>query len=179
MIFIKGASSWDYGTCHIGDHRRLKQACAVLPEPSLFKHMKYGGWRKVRPKIRHLAPLDGCTCVWRTSLQRTKSAIITWDGSIFIFFFFFCITDLFTGIIRIFNSCAVLIENTVTRVTVRHHKACWTVIPSDRICSSHRTTILDSFSGMLTFRLEFVLFYQFYAEIITFFDQETFSSVPV
>ena len=35
---------------------------AVWPEPSLFKQMKYGSRRKVRPKIRHLAPLDGCTC---------------------------------------------------------------------------------------------------------------------
>ena len=28
------------------------------PEPSLFAHMKYGSRRRVRPKIRHLAPLD-------------------------------------------------------------------------------------------------------------------------
>ena len=31
----------------------------------------------------------------------------------------------------------------------------------------------------IAFRLDFVLFYQFYAEITTFFDQETFGSVPV
>ena len=35
---------------------------AVLPEPSLFAHIKYGNRRKGRPKIRHLAPLDGCAC---------------------------------------------------------------------------------------------------------------------
>ena len=33
---------------------------AVSPEPSLFAHMKYGSRRRVRTKIRHLAPLDGC-----------------------------------------------------------------------------------------------------------------------
>ena len=31
---------------------------AVLPEPSLFAHMKYGSRQRVQPKIRHLAPLD-------------------------------------------------------------------------------------------------------------------------
>ena len=50
-------------------HRRTAKAqarlriCAVLPEPSLFAHMKYGSRGRVRPKIRHLAPLDGCACV--------------------------------------------------------------------------------------------------------------------
>ena len=34
------------------------------PEPSLFAHIKYGSRRRVRPKIRHLAPLDGCACVF-------------------------------------------------------------------------------------------------------------------
>ena len=37
---------------------------AVSPEPSLFAHMKYGHRRRVRPKIRHLAPLDGCACAF-------------------------------------------------------------------------------------------------------------------
>ena len=35
---------------------------AVSPEPSLFAHMKYGSRQRVGPKIRHLAPLDGCAC---------------------------------------------------------------------------------------------------------------------
>ena len=54
---------------------------AVSPEPSLVTHMKYGSSRRVQPK-RHLAPMDGCACVWRMSLRRTKSAIISWDGAI-------------------------------------------------------------------------------------------------
>ena len=39
---------------------------AVSPEPSLFAHMKYGSRRRVRQKIRHLAPLplDGCACAF-------------------------------------------------------------------------------------------------------------------
>ena len=37
---------------------------AVSPEPSLFAYIKYGSIRRVRPKIRHLAPLDGCTCAF-------------------------------------------------------------------------------------------------------------------
>ena len=33
---------------------------AVPPEPSLFAHIKYGSIRRVLPKVRRLAPLDGC-----------------------------------------------------------------------------------------------------------------------
>ena len=36
----------------------------VSPEPSLFAHMNYGRSRRVQPKFRHLAPLDGCTCAF-------------------------------------------------------------------------------------------------------------------
>ena len=55
------ASSWDYGT-----YRRPAKAQASLriptvsPEPSLFIHMKYRSRQSVRPKSRHLAPLDDC-----------------------------------------------------------------------------------------------------------------------
>ena len=51
-------------------HRRPVKAqaslriCAVSPQPSLFAHMKYGSRQRVRPKIRYLAPLDGCTCAF-------------------------------------------------------------------------------------------------------------------
>ena len=37
---------------------------AVSPEPSLFADMKYRSRRRVEPKIRHLAPLDGCACTF-------------------------------------------------------------------------------------------------------------------
>ena len=70
------ASSWDYGTYHIGEKWRLRL------EPSLFVHMEYGSRRRVRPKIR-LAPLDGWLrmCVWRMSLRRTKGIVNSWVGS--------------------------------------------------------------------------------------------------
>ena len=51
-------------------HRRTAKAQvslrihAVSPEPSLFAHMKYGSRQRVRPKIRHLASLDGCACAF-------------------------------------------------------------------------------------------------------------------
>ena len=37
---------------------------AVSPEPLLFTNIKYGKRRRVRPKIRHLGPLDGCACAF-------------------------------------------------------------------------------------------------------------------
>ena len=63
VTWLIWASSWDYG-----DYRRSAKVqaslCirAVSPEPSLFAHIKYGRRRRVRPRIGHLAPLDGC--VW-------------------------------------------------------------------------------------------------------------------
>ena len=51
-------------------HRRTAKAQASLhiravsPEPLLFAHMKYESRLKVRPKIRHLAPLDGSACMF-------------------------------------------------------------------------------------------------------------------
>ena len=58
-------------------------------------------------------------------------------------------------IIRIFNGCEVLIENSVTRVTVRHHEACQVMpnsYPSDGIFNLHRRTIMDSFSCIFFLR---------------------------
>ena len=43
---------------------------AVSPEPSLFAHMKYGRRQRVRPKIWHLALLDGCACVFEKWIYR-------------------------------------------------------------------------------------------------------------
>ena len=40
---------------------------AVSPEPSLLAHLEYGSKRRVRPKIRHLALLDGCACTFEES----------------------------------------------------------------------------------------------------------------
>ena len=55
---------------------------AVSSEPSLVAHMKYGSRRRVRPKISPTGWLH--MRVWRMSLRRTKSAIISWaDSNVF------------------------------------------------------------------------------------------------
>ena len=54
-----------------------------LPEPLQFTHMKYGSRRRVRPKIRHLAPLDGCACTFEKYMEDEKSHnLMTWLKSI-------------------------------------------------------------------------------------------------
>ena len=146
----------------------------------------------------------------------------------------FCVIRLMIRTIGIFNCCEVPIENSVTRVTVRHHEA-WRVMPnsypSDGIFNLHLTTIKDSFSCIFVLRqlhldhrrlkfyvlthinpknpeyltaisllqvrhliylfliilglqapvlrLEYVLFYQFYAKITTCFNQEKFGTAPL
>ena len=82
---VNWASSWDYGTYHIGDQRRLRRACAsgaVSQEPMLFAHIKYGS-RRGPIKNQTSSPTGWLRMrVWRMSLRRTKSAIISWAGSI-------------------------------------------------------------------------------------------------
>ena len=56
---------------------------AVSPEPSLFAHMKYGNRRRVWPKIRHLAPLDGCACTFEEWIYGGQNVIISWAGSFY------------------------------------------------------------------------------------------------
>ena len=59
------------------------------------------------------------------------------------------------NVIRILSGCEVLIENSVTRVTVRHHEACRVMPnsnPSDRIFNLYRRTIMDSFSCIFFIR---------------------------
>ena len=62
LLWYSWASSWDYGTYHVGDQRTLRRA--VSPVHLLFAHMEYGSRQMVRPNIRHLAQLDGCACVF-------------------------------------------------------------------------------------------------------------------
>ena len=53
---------------------------AISPEPSLFAHMKYGSRRRVRPKIRHQAPLDSCACVFKNEFTEDEKChnIMSW-----------------------------------------------------------------------------------------------------
>ena len=70
--------------------------------------------------------------------------------------------------IRIFKGCEVQIENSVTRVTVRQHKACRVMpnsYPSDEIFNSHRRTIMDSFSCIHFLRKLYINFDMRYSYI--------------
>ena len=83
-------------------------------------------------------------------------------------------------IIRIFNGRKVLIENSVTWVTVRHHEACQVMPDSYPELQNfqfepynHYRFFFCSFSCILFLNMCF--FYQYYAKVTTFFsDQEMF-----
>ena len=65
--------------------------------------------------------------------------------------------------IRIFNGREVRIENSVTRIAIRHHEASLVMLNSYPKYS-HQTTIIDSFSCILSLRrllINYTLFYQF------------------
>ena len=80
------------------------------------------------------------------------------------------VSTLWHQAIRILNGCEVRIENSVTRVTVRHHEACRVMpnsYPSDGIFNSHLTTIMDSFSCIHFLRKLYLNFYMRYYINIT------------
>ena len=55
---------------------------SVSPEPSLFAHMRYGSRQRVRLKIRHLAPLDGCACAGSNGTLGTDGLNSTVSGGL-------------------------------------------------------------------------------------------------
>ena len=81
--------------------------------------------------------------------------------------------------IRIFNGCGVRIENSVTRVTVQHHEACQVMPNSSPEWRNFQFTpnnhygffFLHTFPSTMhvAFKLQYSLFYQFYAKITVFF----------
>ena len=89
--------------------------------------------------------------------------------------------------IRILNGCGVRIENSVMRVTVRHHKAC-RVMPNSypkwrnfqyALNSHYRFFFLHTFPSTIAFKLKYALFYQFYVKITIFFIKNVqFDSYP-
>ena len=58
-------SSWDYGTYHIGDQRRLRRACASAQSRQSLRWSHTQSMERVRPKNRHLAQLDSCACAFK------------------------------------------------------------------------------------------------------------------
>ena len=119
-----------------------------LPEPSLLAHTSSESRGTFRQKARSLAPLNGWACAVKVCHDGMLEDTNSLDGAQFKVYG--CtITLFFIEIIIIFNGCEVLIENSVTRVTVRHHEACRMMpisYPSDGIFNQHLTTIMDSFS---------------------------------
>ena len=73
-------------------HRRPAKAQASLrirsvsPEPSLFGHMKDGSRRRVRPKIRHLTLLDGCSCAFKKLVYGGRKVPQSHDMVYLLFF---------------------------------------------------------------------------------------------
>ena len=71
---MKWASSWDYGTYHIGDQRRLRRACASAQSRQSLRCSRT--WMEAdEGPTKH--PIE-----WlRMGLRTTKRTIISWAGS--------------------------------------------------------------------------------------------------
>ena len=121
-------------------HRRTAKALArlriraVSPEPSLFVHMKHRSRRRVRPKIRHLAPTRWLRMrVWRMSLRRKKSAIISWAG------LNVTILSAFPLLTHHYGFCSrteSFYEPLHVSHEPRHEKTCFPLCEQQRFCAS-------------------------------------------
>ena len=79
---------------------------SVSPKPSLIVHMKYGGRWRVRPKIRHLALLDGCTWAFEEWVYgEGKNTIISWAGSFVFCAFWKLLTPTWGHITCLYHRC--------------------------------------------------------------------------
>ena len=81
-VFFKWASSCDYGTYHIGNQRSLRRACTQYHQSLRCSHTwsmeaDEGSDQKQTPSPTGWQ----CMHVWRMSVWRKRSAIISWDGS--------------------------------------------------------------------------------------------------
>ena len=81
---IKWASSWDYGTYHIGDQRRHRWACTSVQSSQSLRcsHALSMEVDKRSSQNQTSSPTGWMRMrIWRMSLWRTESAIISWHGS--------------------------------------------------------------------------------------------------
>ena len=137
---------------------------AVSPEPPLLAHTSSESRGTFRQKARSLAPLNGWTCAVKVChdgmLEDTNCR-----GS----YYTPPLIEPCHENIRIFNGREVWIENSVKRVKPRDAEQLFRV-------NNHyyRFFFLHTLLSTIAFRLEYVLFYQFYAKTTTFFDQEMF-----
>ena len=75
-----------------------------------------------------------------------------------------------------FQDGGQMIENSVTRITVRHHEACRVMSNSYPECRNfqfvpnnhYRLFFLHTLPSAIVSKIGYALFYQFYAEISTF-----------
>ena len=104
---------------------------AVSPEPSLFAHMRYGSKRRVQPKIRHLAPLDGCTCTFEEWVYGGRKVPWSFD---------------YKNLLWLWGR----------DWKFRHEGNCSASLG------------LQTLLTMIVFKLEYVLFYQFYVKMYPF-----------
>ena len=77
------ASSWDFGIYHIGDQRRFRRACASAQSRQTLRcsHTWSMEVDEGSDQKWHLAPLDGCACVFEEFTEDEKCPIISWAGS--------------------------------------------------------------------------------------------------
>ena len=80
-----GASSWDYGTYHPGDKQRLRQACTSAQSHQSLRCSPTWSMEVDERSDQNsdiYSPTGWlCMCVWRMSLWRMESTIISWHGS--------------------------------------------------------------------------------------------------
>ena len=81
FIIIKWASLWDYGSYHIGDQRRLRRACTSAQSRQSLRCSHTWSMELDEELDQKSDIYPHWMCIWRMILQRTKSTIISWDGS--------------------------------------------------------------------------------------------------
>ena len=67
LLFNNWASSWDYGTYHIGDQRKLRRACTYAQSHQSLRCARTWSMEADEGsdrKIKDLPPLDGCACAF-------------------------------------------------------------------------------------------------------------------
>ena len=75
-------------------------------------------------------------------------------------------------------SCSPFHRLEMTEILLKGRKTLTHPSIQFKLNNHYRFFFLHTLSSTIAFRLEYVLFDQFYAKITTFFDQETFSSAP-
>ena len=114
-------------------HRRLAKAQASLHihagslQPSLFAHMKYGSRPMVPPKIRHLAPLDGCACAFKNAFTEDEKCRNSWASSFYITNFTFNFVCILAVVMLLLRCCIRLTTSFSSKVLRLSLIAAWNI----------------------------------------------------